>query len=70
MASYGFGDSNEGWKESRKHALAESLNELIQDMEGEGKFIGLKEGEKQFVEFDERYKGVAIRNKTHMKKND
>lgn len=31
MASYGFGNNNVGWKESR----------LVQDMEGEGKFIGL-----------------------------
>jgi hypothetical protein len=41
MASYGFGNNNVGWKESRKNKLAEILKGLVQDMEGEGKFIGL-----------------------------
>lgn len=66
MVNYGYGESNEGWNESRKHALAESLKELIEDMEGEGKFIGLQQRQKPFVEVDVLYKGVTIRRMTHL----
>lgn len=62
MASYGFGDHNEGWKESKKDTLAEELMVLVEDMECEGKFIGLKQGQKPYVQVDEPYRGVAIMN--------
>jgi hypothetical protein len=68
MANYGFGENNESWNESRKNALAKSLTELIKDMEGEGKFIGLKEGQKPYVEVDVLYKGVTIRKMTYLEK--
>ncbi|MGH9953014.1 MAG: hypothetical protein ACRD5J_15465 [Nitrososphaeraceae archaeon] len=41
MASCGFGLNNEGWNESKKGSLAKALKELVEDMEDEGKFIGL-----------------------------
>jgi hypothetical protein len=68
MASYGFGDYNEGWKESKKDTLAEELMVLVEDMECEGKFIGLKQGQKPYVQVDEPYRGVAIMNIAFLKK--
>jgi hypothetical protein len=62
MACYGYGSNNEGWKEYRKYSLAKILKDLINDMEGEGKFVGLREGQKSYVEVDEPYRGVNIRN--------
>jgi hypothetical protein len=44
MASYGFSLNNKGWNESKKGILATALRELVDDMEGEGKFIGLTRG--------------------------
>ena len=44
MVNYGFGINNKGWKESKKNSLAKALKELVEDMEGEGKFIGLVKG--------------------------
>ena len=41
MSSYGFGPNDRGWNESKKGILANTLRGLIDDMEGEGKFIGL-----------------------------
>jgi len=46
MTRYGFGDNNEGWKESRKDNLAEVLKGLVEDMKCERKFVGLREGQK------------------------
>jgi hypothetical protein len=69
MASYGYGGNNEGWKEYRKYALAETLKDLIIDMEGEGKFIGLREGQKPYVEVDEPSRGVNIRNIRSLKRD-
>jgi hypothetical protein len=68
MASYGFGDYNEGWKESKKDTLAEELMELVEDIEREGKFIGLKQGQRPYVQVDEPYRGVAIMNIAFLKK--
>lgn len=36
MANYEYGHNNEGWKESRKHMLVESLNGLMMEMDYEG----------------------------------
>ena len=44
MASYGFGLNSKGWNESKKGILAKALSELVDDMEGEGKFIGFTRG--------------------------
>ncbi|HZA71096.1 MAG TPA: hypothetical protein VE548_15485 [Nitrososphaeraceae archaeon] len=66
MASYGFGNNNVGWKESRKNKLAEILKGLLQDMEGEGKFIGLIQGQKPYVQIDEPSRGVTIMNITYL----
>jgi hypothetical protein len=68
MTSYGFGGNNEGWKESRKDILAEALKVLVEDMECEGKFIGLKQGQKPYVQVDEPYRGVTIMNIAFLKK--
>lgn len=46
MASYGFGFNNEGWVESKKDSLTKALRGLLEDMEGEGKFIGLVQRQK------------------------
>lgn len=67
MTRYRFGDNNEGWKESRKDNLAEVLKGLVEDMKCERKFVGLREGQKPFVEVDERYRGVTIMNIIHLK---
>jgi hypothetical protein len=66
MASYGFGINNIGWKEAKKDALAKALKELVEDMEGEGKFIGLVQGQKPYVQVDEPSPGVAIINITYL----
>jgi hypothetical protein len=54
-------------EESRKDNLAEVLKGLVEDMEWERKFVGLREGQKLFVEVDERNRGVTIMNITHLK---
>jgi hypothetical protein len=54
-------------EESRKDNLAEVLKGLVEDMEWERKFVGLREGQKPFVEVDERNRGVTIMNITHLK---
>ena len=62
MVNYGFGINNNGWKKSKKNSLAKALKELVEDMEGEGKFIGLVQGQKPYVQVDEPSSGVAIMN--------
>lgn len=49
------------------HNLAEVLKGLVEDMKCERKFVGLREGQKPFVEVDERYRGVTIMNIIHLK---
>lgn len=66
MASYGFGNNNVGWKESRKNKLAEILKGLVQDMEGEGKFIGIIQRQKPYVQIDEPSRGVTVMNITYL----
>lgn len=66
MATYGFGNNNVGWKESRKNKLADTLKGLVQDMEGEGKFIGLVQGQKPYIQVDEPSRGVTIMNITYL----
>lgn len=66
MVSYGFGINNKGWKESKKNSLAKALKELVEDMEGEGKFIGLVQGQKPYVQVDEPSPGVAIMNISYL----
>lgn len=68
MASYGFGLNNKGWNESKKHVLAKALKELVEDMEGEGKFIGLSRGQKPFVQVDDPTRGVIIMNVSYLAK--
>jgi len=62
MVNYGFGINNKGWKKSKKNSLAKALKELVEDMESEGKFIGLVQGQKPYVQVDEPSPGVAIMN--------
>ena len=62
MVNYGFDINNNGWKKSKKNSLAKALKELVEDMEGEGKFIGLVQGQKPYVQVDEPSSGVAIMN--------
>ena len=62
MVNYGFSINNNGWKKSKKNSLAKALKELVEDMEGEGKFIGLVQGQKPYVQVDEPSSGVAIMN--------
>jgi hypothetical protein len=66
MVNYGFGINNKGWKESKKNSLAKALKELVEDMEGEGKFIGLVQGQKPYVQVDEPSPGVAIMNISYL----
>lgn len=66
MVNYGFGINNKGWKESKKNSLAKALKELVEDMEGEGKFIGLIQGQKPYVQVDEPSPGVAIMNISYL----
>ncbi|MGH9974604.1 MAG: hypothetical protein ACRD8Z_02035 [Nitrososphaeraceae archaeon] len=68
MASYGFGFNNEGWMESKKDSLAKALRGLLEDMEGEDKFIVLVPGQKPYVQVDEPYPGVTIMNLTYVAK--
>jgi hypothetical protein len=67
MASYGFGLNNKGWNESKKGILAKALSELVDDMEGEGKFIGLTRGQRPYVLVDELAARVAVANGGGMK---
>ena len=66
MVIYGFGINNKGWKESKKNSLAKALKELVEDMEGEGKYIGLVQGQKPYVQIDEPSPGVAIMNISYL----
>ena len=66
MVNYGFGINNKGWKESKKNSLAKALKELVEDMEGEGKFIGLVQGQKPYVQVDEPSPGVAVMNLSYL----
>lgn len=68
MASYEFGISNKGWNESKKNSLVKVLRGLVDDMEGEGKFIGLAQGQKPYVQVDEPYLGVNIMNVSYIAK--
>jgi hypothetical protein len=68
MVSYGFGINNKGWNESKKNSLAKALEGLVEDMEGEGKFIGLARGQKPYVQVDEPYRGVIIMNVSYLAK--
>ena len=68
MASYGFGLNNKGWNESRKGILAKALKELVEDIEGEGKFIGLTRGQRPYVLVDEPSRGVTIMNIAYLTK--
>ena len=69
MASYGFGPNNKGWNEAKKGILAKALRELIEDMEGEGKFIGLTLGQRPYVLVDEPSRGVIIMNTAYLTKD-
>lgn len=60
MGSYG--NSNKGWNESKKGILAKTLRGLVNDMDGEGKFIGLTRGQRPYVLVDEPSRGVTIMN--------
>jgi hypothetical protein len=68
MASYGFGLNNKGWNESKKGILAKALRELVDDMESEGKFIGLARGQRPYVLDDEPSRGVTIMNTAYLTK--
>jgi hypothetical protein len=68
MASYGFGPNNKGWYESKKHILGKALKGLIDDMENEGKFIGLARGQKPYVQVDDPTRGVLILNVSYLTK--
>jgi hypothetical protein len=68
MASYGFGLNNKGWNESKMGILSKALKELVGDMEGEGKFIGLARGQKPYVQVDEPFWGIAIMNVSYLTK--
>src|ERR687897_2222879 len=68
MTSYGFGLNNKGWNESKKSILATALRELVDDMEGEGKFIGLTRGQRPYVLVDEPSRGVTIMNTAYLTK--
>jgi hypothetical protein len=46
--------------------LLKQLKELVDDMEGEGKFIGLVQGQKPYVQVDEPSPGVAIMNISYL----
>jgi hypothetical protein len=69
MASYGFGPNNKGWNETKKGILAKALRELIEDMEGEGKFIGLTRGQRPYVLVDEPSRGVIVMNTAYLTKD-
>ena len=58
-----------GWKESRKDNLAEVLKGLVEDMKWERKFVGLREGQKPFVEIDERNRGYYNEYNTPKNRN-
>lgn len=62
MASYGFDLNDKRYNESIKESLAKSLKVLVEDMEGEDKFIGLTRGQKPYVQVGEPYRGVFIMN--------
>ena len=68
MAGYGFGPNNKEWNEAKKGILAKALRELIEDMEGEGKFIGLTRGQRPYVLVDEPSRGVTIMNTAYLTK--
>ena len=68
MASYGYGNNDRGWNESKKGILAKTLRGLIDDMEGEGKFIGLTRGQRPYVLADEPSRGVTIMNTAYLTK--
>lgn len=68
MASYGYGNNDRGWNESKKGILAKTLRGLIDDMEGEGKFIGLTRGQRPYVLVDEPSRGVTIMNTAYLTK--
>ncbi|MGH9913145.1 MAG: hypothetical protein ACRD4W_11935 [Nitrososphaeraceae archaeon] len=54
--------------ESKKGILAKTLRGLIDDMEGEGKFIGLTWGQRPYVLVDEPSRGVTIMNTAYLTK--
>lgn len=68
MANYGFGINNKRWNESKKESLAKTLKALVEDLEGEGKFIGLTRGQKPYIQVDEPYRGVFIMNIAYLAK--
>jgi hypothetical protein len=68
MASYGFGPNSKGWNESKKGILAKVLKELVEDIEDEGKFIGLTRGQRPYVLVDEPSRGITIMNIDYMPK--
>jgi hypothetical protein len=68
MTSYGFGLNNKGWNDSKKGILANALRELVDDMEGEGKFIGLTRGQRPYVLVDEPSRGITIMNTAYLTK--
>jgi hypothetical protein len=69
MASYGFSHNNKGWNESKKGMLARALRELVDDMEGEGKFVGLTKGQRPYILIDEPSRGVTIMNLSYLTKD-
>jgi hypothetical protein len=69
MASYRFSHNNKGWNESKKDVLAKALRELVDDMEGEGKFIGLTKGQRPYILIDEPSRGVTIMNLGYLTKD-
>jgi hypothetical protein len=69
MASYGFSHNNKGWNEPKKGMLARALRGLVDDMEGEGKFIGLTKGQRPYILIDEPSRGVTIMNLSYLTKD-
>ncbi|MGH9912006.1 MAG: hypothetical protein ACRD4W_06155 [Nitrososphaeraceae archaeon] len=63
-----YGNNDRGWNESKKGILAKTLRGLIDDMKGEGNFIGLTRGQRPYVLVDEPSRGVTIMNTAYLKK--
>ena len=67
MVNYGYEPETVGWKEERKHILADRLDELLRQMQKDFQ----ERGEKwpfppPCIEVDGLYRGVRMRKLTHL----
>lgn len=79
MVNYGYGPETKRWDESKKHILARSLLEMVDQMKKDGTVKSVDacifdengmaiDGTAPYIEVDQLYRGVRIRKITHLNK--